>query len=474
MLRSIAASLGALLLASTLSCGSSGGSGPGAAADIDAGGDAYVSDSGGGADDVGDPLEGGGDDGSMTDAAGTSDTGAAMDGGETGDGNATGDSGDAGVTGDAGDAGDSGVTGDAGDSGVTSDAGGDATDGGDSGAVDANPPASVIVTPTSGLTTTETGGTATFTVQLGSAPTDTVTIGISSSNVTHGTVSPAVLTFTAGATGNWATPQTVTITGVNDHTVTGDLSYSIVTAPAVSTDPDYQGLNPPDVSVTSIDSSVAAIVVSRTSGLVTTEGGGIDSFTLKLNTMPTASVTIGLSSNNVTDGTVSPTSVVFSTTNWSVAQTVTVTGVETNTAADGSHAYQVVTAPAVSADALYNALNAADISVTNEDDDIKVYAGKLGQPGTLVGFCSTPSCAMAGSSPTFPLKLKGSVNFFLANAGDTHAVASGETVAPSWFPASGPLSATTPVTVTPTTAGAHPFYCNVHGSSESGTIMVSP
>ena len=96
---------------------------------------------------------------------------------------------------------------------------------------------------------------------------------------------------------------------------------------------------------------------------------------------------------------------------------MTVTGVETNTAADGSHTYHVVTAPDGSADTNYGALNAPDGSVTNEDDDINVYAGKAGQPASL-GFCSTPSCAVAGSSPCFPLKLRGSVNLFLANVGD--------------------------------------------------------
>ena len=51
--------------------------------------------------------------------------------------------------------------------------------------------AAIIVTPTSGLTTTEAGGTATFTVVLSQQPTANVTIGLSSSDTTEGTVSAA-------------------------------------------------------------------------------------------------------------------------------------------------------------------------------------------------------------------------------------------------------------------------------------------
>ena len=69
------------------------------------------------------------------------------------------------------------------------------------------------MTPTSGLTTTEAGGTATFTVVLDSQPTANVTIALSSSDTTEATVSPASLTFTPA---NWNVAQTVTVTGVDD------------------------------------------------------------------------------------------------------------------------------------------------------------------------------------------------------------------------------------------------------------------
>ncbi|HPD13514.1 MAG TPA: C25 family cysteine peptidase, partial [Planctomycetota bacterium] len=54
----------------------------------------------------------------------------------------------------------------------------------------------IIVQPTSGLKTTEAGGTAQFTVALATQPTANVTIGLSSSDPSEGTVSPTSLTFT--------------------------------------------------------------------------------------------------------------------------------------------------------------------------------------------------------------------------------------------------------------------------------------
>ncbi len=108
----------------------------------------------------------------------------------------------------------------------------------------------ILVTPTSGLTTTEAGGTATFTVVLDCVPTADVTINLASSNTSEGTVSPSSLVFTAA---NWNTPQTVTVTGVDDSIVDGGKSYQIITSAAVSTDPKYSGINPNDISVTNTD-----------------------------------------------------------------------------------------------------------------------------------------------------------------------------------------------------------------------------
>ena len=77
-----------------------------------------------------------------------------------------------------------------------------------------------------------------------------MTIALTSSDTTEGTVLPASLTFTAA---NWNVAQTVTVTGVNDALDDGNIAYTIVTAPATSTDVTYNGVNAGDVAVTNTD-----------------------------------------------------------------------------------------------------------------------------------------------------------------------------------------------------------------------------
>lgn len=245
----------------------------------------------------------------------------------------------------------------------------------------------VTITPTTGLVTSEAGATATFTVQLDTPPAANVTIPLSSSDPSEGSVAPTSLIFTPL---NWNIPQTVTITGVDDALSDGNISYSIVTSAITSTDPFYNNFNPADVSVSNTDNEVAGVTVFPLGGLITTEAGGTATFTLVLNTPPAASVTIGLSSSDTTEGTVSP-PVVFTTANWSMPQTVTVTGVN-DFLIDGSIAYTIITANATSTDANYNNLVVADVSVTNTDNDT---AGVTFTPST--GLRTTES----GGTATF-------------------------------------------------------------------------
>lgn len=87
-------------------------------------------------------------------------------------------------------------------------------------------------------------------------PSAEVTIGVSSSDTSEGTVDVSTLTFTPST---WDTPQTVTVTGVDDDDVDGDVLYSVILSPADSTDSDYDGIDPPDVEVTNTDNDSAPV-----------------------------------------------------------------------------------------------------------------------------------------------------------------------------------------------------------------------
>ncbi|MEG4231900.1 Calx-beta domain-containing protein [Microcoleus sp. Pol11C3] len=67
-----------------------------------------------------------------------------------------------------------------------------------------------------------------------------------SSNEAEGVISTESITFNSA---NWDQWQPITITGVNDRVFDGDKTYQIVTAPAVSADSNYNGLNAPDATV---------------------------------------------------------------------------------------------------------------------------------------------------------------------------------------------------------------------------------
>ncbi|GAB6040346.1 hypothetical protein [Endothiovibrio diazotrophicus] len=218
-----------------------------------------------------------------------------------------------------------------------------------------------VVSTISG-STTEAGGTATFTVALGVPPSADVTIPLSSSNTAEGLLSIQELTFTAA---NWSVPQTVTVTGVGDELQDGDQSYTIQLEAATSADPAFSGRDPDDVAVVNLDTTHLRIVTSTISG-ETTEAGGSATFTVVLTVAPTADVTIPLSSSNIEEGMVSEASVTFTTADWDIPQTVTVIGVSDATA-DGDRTYEVILGPAVSDDPDYSGVDAGDVTVVNTE-----------------------------------------------------------------------------------------------------------
>jgi hypothetical protein len=79
-----------------------------------------------------------------------------------------------------------------------------------------------------------------------------VVIDVASSDTGEGTVSPAQLTFT---TGDWETPQTVTLTGVNDMAADGSQPYTVTLTmnQTLTLDPVYDAIDPQDVSAVNLE-----------------------------------------------------------------------------------------------------------------------------------------------------------------------------------------------------------------------------
>ncbi|WP_370216380.1 cadherin repeat domain-containing protein, partial [Neptunomonas phycophila] len=125
--------------------------------------------------------------------------------------------------------------------------------------VDPNP-VDVIVSSQS-IITSEDGATGSFDITLASQPNNNVTVTLSGLDASEGSLSTTTLTFTSA---NWNTPQTVTVTGVDDVLDDGDITYSI-TATTSSADSAYEGRTA-IIDVTNQDNDDVPPVITGPSG----------------------------------------------------------------------------------------------------------------------------------------------------------------------------------------------------------------
>ena len=79
------------------------------------------------------------------------------------------------------------------------------------------------------------------------------------------------------------------------------------------------------VTVTITDNDTAGVTVSESSLTVTEEDTTGDTYTIVLDSQPTANVTISIGGQSGTDVTAAPSPMTFTPTNWATPQTVTVT-----------------------------------------------------------------------------------------------------------------------------------------------------
>lgn len=85
-------------------------------------------------------------------------------------------------------------------------------------------------------------------------PAAPVTLPLASSDAGEGTV-PASVVLPAASTA----PQEVTVTGVDDGLADGPQAFTILTSPASSADPVYDGLDPADIAVVNVDDELDLI-----------------------------------------------------------------------------------------------------------------------------------------------------------------------------------------------------------------------
>ena len=174
----------------------------------------------------------------------------------------------------------------------------------------------VTISETS-LSVNESGGAETYTVALNTAPVGNATV-TPTSNTAAALVSPSEpLTFTPA---NWNTAQTVTVTGgdiIGADDITGNITHAVS---------GYGGITTADAVAVTV--RAAGIVLRDREGVEVTrlnldEGNSITYYTVVLDTLPAANVTVTPLSS-ATAVTVSG-ALVFTPANWNTAQTVDIT-----------------------------------------------------------------------------------------------------------------------------------------------------
>ena len=259
-------------------------------------------------------------------------------------------------------------------------------------------PRGVTVSPTSiSLDEPAAGVTAvasSYTVKLNSKPTGSVTVTIGGADpavtLSGGTLSnTSTLTFTDS---NWNTAQTVTVTPVKDANGTSET----ITLTHTQSGGGYTGIAADSVTVNVTDSDARSIVLSETALSVTEGDDAGDSYTVKLATQPTGTVTVTIGGHAGTALSVSGTTLsntdtlTFTASDWDTAQTVTVKAGEDGNADDES---ETLTHTASGGD---YANVTKDLPVTVEDD----------APDTVaVSFGAASYTVTEGSSQTITVSL---------------------------------------------------------------------
>ncbi len=209
----------------------------------------------------------------------------------------------------------------------------------------------------------------TYTVELDSKPTGTVTVNLGG-DTDIATLSATSLEFTAS---DWDA-QTVTVTAVNDDidNAGGERTVTIThTVSATGTDYEDEDAASVEVTVTDDDTRGVTVVVDGGSlSLAEVNSGGKENegtYTVVLDSEPTHDVVVNLTRPGLV--TVSPTSLTFTSSNWDDAQTVTVTAVNDDIDNVGDARTGSITHTVVAGSSDYGNVTVDSVAVTVTDDD---------------------------------------------------------------------------------------------------------
>ncbi|MCY3648573.1 MAG: fibronectin type III domain-containing protein, partial [Acidimicrobiaceae bacterium] len=265
----------------------------------------------------------------------------------------------------------------------------------------ATPPSVIITESGSGTTVAEyTDGTQltdSYEVKLATQPSHDVTVTATlplgsgaSVRKSGGSFGRTVtLSFSPSGSTIWSTAQTVSVSGGQDFIDNvGDARTATIGHAATSTDTNYAIANAGTVTVSITDDDTAGVRLSESARTVG-EAGGTATYTVVLDSEPTHSVTVTLTSGDgavvKVDGPDSGTAFTNSDTlsftagNWDSPQTVTVEGQDDDVDNANNQRSTSISHGATSTDPKYVISNAGSVTVTVTDDDEPNSAPVFGQ-----------------------------------------------------------------------------------------------
>ncbi|MBE7440482.1 MAG: hypothetical protein HS115_18675 [Spirochaetales bacterium] len=219
---------------------------------------------------------------------------------------------------------------------------------------------SVILSATS-LNATEGGANDSYTIVLGSAPTANVVVSVAAtSQVTVNAVPFQNRIFT---TVNWSTPQSITVAAVDDTVAESSPHAGYIFHSTSSADPLYNDLSVPTVTANLTDNDQGVVITESAFSTAVVESGATDSYSVVLTNAPTDDVIVTITPDNQiqTNGSALPIQLTFTTGNWNVAQTVTVSA-NNDGMLEGTHT-GLIDHSVSSTDGAYNAIPVPTLQV---------------------------------------------------------------------------------------------------------------
>ncbi len=230
-----------------------------------------------------------------------------------------------------------------------------------------NDVAGFSLSPIVGSLTEGSTSTISFGVSLNVQPLTPVTIDFSSSDT--GEVIVANTASYLFNPSSWNTTQTITLQSIDDFLIDGSQLASITAVINASSAAGFLAVASQTLTVANADNDLAGFNLSTVSGTLAEGNPQTAQVSVVLTAEPLTNVIIDLQSLDTTEVTVGTASMTFTSSNWNVTQTVTLTSVD-ELLVDGTQTVSITAVVNGSSDTDFIGVSSQTVNIDNADNDI--------------------------------------------------------------------------------------------------------